>query len=160
MTTSVEIAGAIKSLSAVVGLGKTVADIAKKIDNSELIRAIADLNLEMANANLRMAELTSQLTDFKEENIQLKGTIRELQEASKEENQLILKNNLYYKQNDEGPFCPKCYNKDKSRSLLLLQKGFFDKCVVCKWQATQVSAGSPNKRTRQTSPNNIERIIF
>jgi uncharacterized protein involved in exopolysaccharide biosynthesis len=137
MTTGAEIAGAIKSLSAVVGLGKTVADIAKKIDNSELIRAIADLNLEMANANLRMAELTSQLTEFKEENIQLKRTIRELQEASKEENQLILESDLYYKQNDEGPFCPHCYNKDKSRSLL--QKsyrfGTYDyKCHICEYK--------------------------
>ena len=113
MATGIEIGAALRSLGAAVSLAKTVMEVAKKTDNAELIRAIADLNLEMATANLGMADLTNQLAELKQENIQLKGKIRELEESAKPERQLgIGKDGFYYTGTGDGPFCTGCYDKD------------------------------------------------
>lgn len=159
MTTSVEIAGFLRSVSTAIEMGKRMLEVAQRSGNTELYNAIVELNRELVDVKLSSVNQTSQIVDLKQEITQLKGTIRELQEASKEENQLILKNNLYYKQNGEGPFCPKCYNENKSISLLHLRKGFHDKCVVCGWESVQYSAGLSG-RTIQVSQNNLKRVEF
>jgi hypothetical protein len=111
MITGTEISSAIKSLGAAVSLAKTVMEVAKKIDNAELIRAIANLNLEMATANLGMADLTNQLAELKQENVQLKGKIRELEESAKPERQLnIGEDGFYYTGAGDGPFCTGCFD--------------------------------------------------
>lgn len=150
MPTGIEIGGAIKSLSAAVSLAKTVMEVAKKVDNVELIRAIAELNLEMANANLGIAETTNQLTELKQENGQLRKKIWELEETSKKENKLIFKDGCYIKSNGEGPFCPNCYNKNESKSFLK-KEGFgygsqlFNyKCVTCHWEKEAVDESDSN----------------
>lgn len=113
MATGIEIGGAIKSLSAAVSLAKTVMEVAMKIDNTELIRAIADLNLEIATANLGMADLTNQLAELKQANVQLKGKIRELEESFKPERQLkIGDDEFYYDGTGSGPLCTRCFGKD------------------------------------------------
>lgn len=106
MATGIEIGGAIKSLSAAVSLAKTVMEVAMKIDNTELIRAIADLNLGIA-------DLTNQLAELKQENVQLKGKIRELEESFKPERQLkIGDDEFYYDGTGSGPLCTRCFGKD------------------------------------------------
>jgi urease gamma subunit len=165
MTTGLEFAGALKSVSAVIGIAKTALDAAKKINNAELISLIADLNLETAKAKSSLAELMNQLTEFKEENTKLKGTIRELQEASKKENQLIRKDSLYYEQDDEGPFCPCCYKKDKSKSLL--QKSsqragtYYYKCNICEWhsESKAIKGYTAAPQVNQNNLSHIRRIF-
>jgi hypothetical protein len=138
MATGVEISSAIKSLGAAVSLAKTVMEVARKVDNVELIRAIAELNLEMANANLGMADLTNQLAELKQENIQLKGEIRELKESAKPERQLSIGDDgFYYDAQGKGPFCTGCF--DKSGKAIRLQEdksGFSSfgkyKCPSCR----------------------------
>jgi gas vesicle protein len=138
MTTGIEIGGAIKSLGAAVSLAKTVMEVAKKIDNAELIRAIADLNLEMATANLGMADLTNQLAELKHENGQLKEKIRKLEESAKPERQLSIgEDGLYYNATGDGPFCTGCFDKDGKTIRLQLDNSSFRrlgkyKCPSCR----------------------------
>lgn len=137
MATGIEISGAIKSLGAAVSLAKTVMEVAKKADNVELIRAIAELNLEMANANLGMADLTNQLAELKQENVQLKGKIRELEESAKPEKQLSIgEDGFYYDGTNNGPFCTGCFDKNGKTIRLQLDKSRFKrfgkyKCPGC-----------------------------
>jgi hypothetical protein len=138
MATGIEIGAALRSLGAAVGLAKTVMDVAKKTDNAELIRAIADLNLEMATANLGMADLTNQLAELKQENIQLKGKIRELEESAKPERQLSIgEDGFYYDAIGDGPFCTGCFDgKGKTIRLQLESPPFTTfgkyKCPSCR----------------------------
>jgi uncharacterized protein YfcZ (UPF0381/DUF406 family) len=135
MATGIEIGGAIKSLSAAVSLARTVIDVAKKVDNAELIKAITDLTLEMANANLGMAELTNQLAETKLENTQLKQKIRELEEGTKPNQLQLGKDKLYYSEQSEGPFCPHCYNQGERSLLTQFSIGEESyRCVKCRWR--------------------------
>jgi gas vesicle protein len=137
MATGIEIGAAIKSLSAAINLAKTAVEVAKKIDNAELIRAIADLTLEMANANLGVADLTNQLAELKQENGQLKGKIRELEESAKPERQLSIgEDGFYYGGFGDGPFCTGCFDKNGKTIRLQLEKSEFKffgkyKCPGC-----------------------------
>ena len=137
MATGIEIGSAIKSLGAAVSLAKTVMEVAKKADNVDLIRAIAELNLEMANANLGMADLTNQLAELKQENIQLKWKIRKLEESAKPERQLsIREDGFYYDGTGDGPFCTGCFDKNDKVIRLQLDKSTFKrlgkyKCPGC-----------------------------
>jgi cell division protein FtsB len=135
MATGIEIGGAIKSLGAAVSLAKTVMDVAKKVDNAELIKAIADLTLEMANANLGMAELTNQLAETKLENTQLKQKIKELEEGTKPNQLQLGKDKLYYSEQNEGPFCPHCHNQGERSLLTQFSIGEESyRCVKCRWR--------------------------
>jgi hypothetical protein len=163
MTTGVEVASLIRSVSSAIGLGKTMMEVAQKSGNMELINAIVDLNRELADVKLSSIDQIHKITELKQEIVQLKEKNKELEELSKEDNQLILKNNLFYKQNDEGPFCPRCYNNDKSRSLLCSKHSGLSStyylCVVCNWESSRVAIRK-NKATNHHLGGNISRVEF
>jgi hypothetical protein len=122
------------SISAILSSIKAASDIAKLLKE-------ADLSLEKAELRLKLADLISALADARieiasiQESLNLKdGQIRELEQA------LNIQRNLQYEEPSywlregdkrEGPYCQRCYDKD--RKLVRLQgyeTGIFD-CKVC-----------------------------
>jgi hypothetical protein len=113
----------IGSISAALVSIKTATDIARLIKDS-------DVSLEKAESKLKLAELISALADVK---IQIADVQQFLIEKDAElravREQLLVKENLhwespYYWSTDagkkDGPFCQRCYDKD--HALIRLQR--------------------------------------
>lgn len=104
----------------------------KDIQNSgEFMRIIGQLNMEMAEIQLQHVAQVEKIRDLTEEVERLK----------KPEIELVRENGLYYDPNDKKfPFCPHCYVKDKSYSVLsydrkggtAFSKGYC--CPECEWK--------------------------
>ena len=105
---------------------------AKKRD--ELIRIITDFHLECAFIQDKLVTqveenrlLKRKITNFEKENQKLKNS----------EFKLILKDRLYYKEdNNDGPFCTACYDRDKKITRLITLPPIINKlgqhqCTVC-----------------------------
>jgi len=137
-----ETALALRSISASIDLVKRLVDIGEKSKNSELILAIANLNLELSNAKLalagsigEMAELKAESSELKAENRELKEKIRELETQPQEK--LLLKNGLYYKEDGDGAFCTACYDDNRKKIRVVemaraVSSAGKYRCPVCK----------------------------
>ncbi|OGW84793.1 MAG: hypothetical protein A3C35_05760 [Omnitrophica bacterium RIFCSPHIGHO2_02_FULL_46_11] len=79
---------------------KDIADVIKKIGDVELYRQI--VNLE------------GQIIDLTRSNRKLENEIERLREITNYKNKLIFKNPFYYLENDPHPFCPKCWEANRS----------------------------------------------
>lgn len=74
----------------------------------------------MANTKLELAELTTETTKLKVENLLLK-------DSSNTKNELFFKDGLYFSENDENPYCPGCYDSENKKIRLKKAiKGFDD----------------------------------
>jgi septal ring factor EnvC (AmiA/AmiB activator) len=105
-TMQAETALALRSISSAIDLAKRLIDIGEKSKNSELILAIANLNLELSNAKLALANSIGEMAELKAENADLKQRIKDLEKQSEEK--LVLKGELYYTAEGDGPFCTAC----------------------------------------------------
>jgi len=99
--------------SAAVTISKQILTLSKTIKNAELQHAIADLTLQLADLKLQLAELITENADL---NQQLTAKV------SAED--LTFRDGFYYKQNDEHPFCPGCYDSHQKRVRLAKQGDF------------------------------------
>lgn len=141
MVTPGDIEGAIRGSSSVIKLIRDLTDIANKTGNAELIRAIASLNLEVAEGNLKLADVTNQLAELKQENSSLKqensrleDELLKLQEESSTD--LDYRCGLYYDKDKPEPFCPNCYASKKKTMLSMSGIGSIKSCLCpsCGWR--------------------------
>ena len=116
----------ISGLNTAIDLVKRLRELNDKIQSADIKMLIADLSEQLAEAKISIAELL-------EKNLKLEEEIKSLKEKKKEE--LVFKNGAYYSVNDDGPFCPGCYDKQKSKSRLIRNTGFEImgnyRCSVC-----------------------------
>ena len=106
----------------IVSNAKEIADLVKKLGDVELYRKIVELEAEIIELTrhnntleIRVQELTSTLTVSQS---------------------LTFKEPFYYLENDQVPFCPKCWEGDKT-AIHLFHKGTFEgethfNCAHCK----------------------------
>lgn len=122
------------SIASILGSVKTATEIAKLLKDS-------DLSLEKAEMKLKLAELISALADAKIEMAEIQSLLMEkddriktLQEEKKTRSNLTYEAPYYWSINrdsKEGPFCQQCF--DKNEKLIRLQgygNGYWD-CKVC-----------------------------
>ena len=117
----------ISTVSSAIGLTKQLINISDIVKNSEAKLIIADLQIQLAEVKMKLAELI-------EENTNLKNSLSEAITTKKD---VILKKNLYYTKDDDGPFCTACYDsQNKLVRVTPLSKEFHViaklKCPVCK----------------------------
>jgi len=94
----------------------------------ELRKILGSLEIGLAEANSKIAELIAENTALKEENRKLK--------AVKEE-ELEFRNNAYYDKGGNIPYCPGCYANKNVKVPLVDMEAIFSrmgnkKCPVCK----------------------------
>lgn len=103
---------------------------------TELVKKSATLDLQEKIVSLR-----EYILSLKDENISLKEENQSLKLQLEASQEFLLKNGLYWKENDTVPFCQKCL--DASRKRIRLQKwsdGW--KCFECgKYYAPAGTAG-------------------
>ena len=94
-------------------------DIAIKTKNADLSNSLADLKNQIADIKLTLADRKDEIVAFREENFELREENKKLKEQLIKPQELILRGELYYKPNENRPFCPFCYElKDKQTHLL------------------------------------------
>lgn len=104
---------------------KKIKEVNEKISDAEIKMFIADIGMELSTLKCSFADLL-------DENRELKNQIKEL--CSKKEEVLRVKNGLYYREDEDGPFCTGCY--DSKNKLIRLTSFGLDsyKCPVCNAQ--------------------------
>ena len=121
----------ISSLTTAISLAQRLNEISKHIQNAEFKNLLADLNLELADTKLKLANII-------DENAKLK---QELTEAKHSKGQvphsLVFKNGLYFTEEDDGPYCPGCYDSKGQQIRITKQKPPFNRfgdyqCPTCK----------------------------
>jgi hypothetical protein len=81
-----------------------VQDIQKQ---GEFMRIIGKLNLELANAEIALAQQLREAQKLEDKILELERENKELKNPSVT---LVMIDGLYYKEGDEVPFCPNCYD--------------------------------------------------
>jgi hypothetical protein len=98
---------AIDGLTMLSRYANEVKDIQKR---GEFMRIIGELSLELSQVQIRLAEQLRENNSLREETEALKKEIDKLKNPA---SKLIIKNGLYYTEDDDGPFCTACYDSNK-----------------------------------------------
>ena len=93
-----------------IEIAQKLNSLNNKIKDADLKMFIADLNIELANAKNNIAELL-------DENTKLKAEVEKLNHKKLET--LQFKGGAYYNSNNDGPFCPGCYDGKQKISRLV-----------------------------------------
>ncbi len=119
--------------------------INEKIKDAEITGIISDLQLFISDLKLELA-------GEREKNALLQSRIRELIEQIDISNSVENRDNFIYRKIDEnnstGPYCPRCYGKERKLiALLSIQEAFG--CTIChfilKKNGTGIDSGRKNK---------------
>ncbi|EHW0643083.1 TPA: hypothetical protein N2811_004655 [Vibrio parahaemolyticus] len=119
------------SIGQAISLAKRLREISKNIEDAEFKNLLADLNLELADTKLALA-------DVMEQNSQLKLEVNELKNSQGSNlSQLEFRGFAYYSASDDGPFCSACYETKNQQVRLSKVSGTFrtfghHKCPSCK----------------------------
>ncbi|MBY8203791.1 hypothetical protein KW514_22035 [Vibrio fluvialis] len=120
----------LSSISNAIELVHRLRSISKNISDAEFSNIVADLNMELADTKLSLAEVIDQ-------NAKLKMELNELKNATGENlSSLIYKEFAYFDQNGDGPFCSACYESGNKKIRLSQVKGHLAsfgnwKCPSC-----------------------------
>lgn len=121
MPTPTEIVQAIaavkNSIAAVKLINQYAAEIKDTQKRGELMRIIGELNIELANAQIQLAELKIQNYEQTRRIEELEEEIEELKNPAV---RIVLIDGLYYKDDNDGPFCTGCY--DTKQQLVRLKQ--------------------------------------
>lgn len=95
----------------IIGNARSLASLGKQLLELPSLKKDADAQAAIAKMQVELAELNIKIAELLHENLGLK---EELKKAATQEIEVILKNGLYYKkQDDSGPFCTHCYDSQK-----------------------------------------------
>jgi hypothetical protein len=104
---------------------------------AEGMREIAELAKKQGNVDLytRILELRIEMIEISEEKLKLQAKVNELEEGLRVKDQMTFSEPFWYREGDDTPHCPACYEKD-NRAIHLLSldhaaDGRFS-CPVCK----------------------------
>jgi regulator of replication initiation timing len=112
--------------SAVTTAGN-IYGLVKDLKNEELLRQIGSLSRELAQAETEIAGLMHRNLSLEQENQGLKMD---------KSDPLVWRKPFYWKENDDTPFCPHCYEEFKRRYHVLVKSSIADSvvrsCTHCK----------------------------
>jgi len=103
-----------------ITIAKNLAELSRQFDNAVLIRQISDLNLQLAQIQNEAAKMITELRALKED-------------AEEREKNPLRYTGAIYRDSDDLPFCPGCY--DNLRKRIHLSPAFLPNsfnCPVCK----------------------------
>ena len=91
-------------------LNKYAEDIKDTQKRGELIRIIGQLSLDLGNAQI---QLSQQLLINNEMAQKIEHLEKEIENLKNPSEKLIVKDGLYYKDENDGPYCTGCYDTKK-----------------------------------------------
>ena len=107
-------------ISSAITVAKAMYELSDKFDKSIFIGQIADMNLKLAQAQTEAAQMMTEIRELKAE-------------AEERENNPLHWAGAVYRDGNNHPFCPACYDDHRKRIHLkpLYLDGHFT-CPVCK----------------------------
>ncbi len=121
----------ITSLNNAITLTKRLREIGKNIGDAEFNNLLADLSLEIADTKLTLANVTEENANLKSELTKLKHS----QGVTKPD--LFFREFAYFTEENDGPFCPGCYDAKNLKIRLKKEKEAFsdfgnNSCPSCR----------------------------
>ena len=117
-----ELFQAIGAGKAVVDGLKTLATYADEVKDiskrGEFMRIIGELSLNLAETQIKLSERMREVDELRE---QVSNLNKEIESLKDPETKLIIKDGLYYKPDDDGPFCTGCYDS-KQKTIRLTKR--------------------------------------
>ena len=118
----------LSAITSALSISKQIKSLADSV-------ATADLKLAIASLTEQLAEIKMQALDMADRNRQLQSEIEKLMAPP----EVVYRDNLYFKRDGDGPFCPACYDKDKKLIRIAEAADAFRevmrfRCNVCKAQ--------------------------
>lgn len=98
-------AAAVGIIDKAVGIAKKLADDSGELDKATLKLELANLMSELASAKMEVITTQALLFEAEQKN-------KQLEEEIKDKSSFVFKAPLYWKEGDQVPFCPKCYEGD------------------------------------------------
>jgi len=92
----------VSAITTAVGITKQIRDIADNV-------ATAELKLAIASLTEQLADIKMQALDLAERNRQLEAEVSRLKAPP----EVVYRDNVYFKADGDGPFCPSCYDNDQ-----------------------------------------------
>jgi hypothetical protein len=101
----------------------------------ENLKRIAKILQEAGKIELysQLLDVMKQCLDLQEDNRKIKAENDNLVELLKIKDELIYKQNAYWKKNDnDGPFCTRCWDKHKDLIRMVNDRNIYFNCPECK----------------------------
>ena len=133
-----ELFQAISAGKSVVDGLKTLATYAEEVKDigkrGEFMRIIGELSIDLAETQIKLAEKLTEASELKEQVNTLQQEIKRLKNP---ETKMIIKDDMYYGPDNDGPFCTGCYDNSQKSIRLTKQSNSFRllgayKCPTCK----------------------------
>jgi len=100
----------VEGVNAAITTVKKLNELNEKIKNAEVKMLIADLSIQLSDAKISISELLDRNRVLQEEINSLKSDQCE---------PLTFKDGVYFDSNNDGPFCPGCYDGKKQKHRIL-----------------------------------------
>lgn len=113
----------VSAISAGISSVRVAIDIAKEIKGVASSYKDAEIKLKIADLLEAISEVKIRLVEAKDENLDLRQKIKDLEDALSKQDEVIFRDGYYFlavpqEGKPEGPFCTNCFSKYKSLSLL------------------------------------------
>jgi len=108
-------------------LVKRLREISKNINEAEFNNLLADLCNQLADLKIEAASQKEQLAKLLEENALLKKTVQPTDEKP-----IGRKSGCYQFKDDDGLYCPGCWDSKRMKSSTTSINGIIRMCSVCK----------------------------
>lgn len=107
-------AAAVGIIDKAVGIAKKLADDGGELDKATLKLELANLMTELASVKMEVITTQALLFEAEQKN-------KQLEDQLKDKESFVFNAPLYWKNGDQVPFCPKCYEgEDKKVHLRLI----------------------------------------
>ncbi|RUO22608.1 hypothetical protein CWE08_05390 [Aliidiomarina iranensis] len=116
----------ITTISTAITLVKRLREISKNIEDAELKGGLADLSSELADLKLEAASHKEHIAALQEENTLLKRT-----SLPTDEKPIGRKWGCYQFKDDDGLYCPGCWDSKRKKSSTTRVDTQFRHCPVC-----------------------------
>lgn len=100
------IASTLTSLKAAADLAIALKGSATSLKDAEIKFKVAELLSNLADAKSSLADTKIEISDLKEE-------IDRLNRKLNEQEEMVFKKPFYFREGDDQPFCPTCWEKDQ-----------------------------------------------
>lgn len=116
----------IASISAAIALSRQLVDLNAKVKNAEFQSILSDLQLQLAEVKIRLADVLQERDDLKRK-LQAKDELPEVRVVG----------DVYYTTEHEGPYCTSCYDANERLIRVTPMGGPFQlhakyRCNMCK----------------------------
>lgn len=114
---------------------RVATDIAKLITGADLSLEKAELKLKLAELIGALADAKIQVADIKEIMLEKDTTINDLKQQMDVESKMQYRKPHYWRVDDklkDGPFCAQCWDKDKKAIRLIDHQNGVWTCPTCK----------------------------